>query len=217
MARRGSALLPCLAVAAAFCAAWCLVAQEPAQKVFVPPQVRGGAAAGLAAAIVAASAAAPLPAEAVSAKFDIFGFGSSGFSDPYSANDADAISPYSQFSNPAVGEKALCDKTNKDRVEKKKVALKNSFSRIEKIPQFISNRQGEEIKSTLTLQTYVMRSNMEFLSGSRDSAAFEKARAFFQDVADVGVGARDKRWPLAAESYDKAQNVLSQWNLMVKF
>merc|ERR1719436_631896 len=217
MVRRGSALLPCLAVAAAFCVAWCLFVQEPAQVVFVPPQLRGGAAAGLAAAVVAASAAGPLPAEAVSAKFDVFGFGSSGYSDPYAANDADAISPYSQFSNPAVGEKALYDKSDRDRVEKKKAALKNSFSRIEKIPQFISNRQGEEVKSTLTLQTYVMRANMEFLSGGRDSAAFEKARAFFQDVADVGVGARDKRLPLAAESYQKAADDLSQWKQMVNF
>merc|ERR1719189_3527365 len=217
MARRGSALLPCLAVTAAFCVAWCLVVQEPAQVVFVPPQVRGGAAAGLAAAVVAASAAAPLPAEAVSAKFDVFGFGGSGYSDPYTANDADAISPYSQFSNPAVGEKALYDNTNKDRIEQKKAALKNSFSRIEKIPQFISNRQGEEVKSILTLQTYVMRANMEYLSGARDSAAFEKARDFFQNVADVGVGARDKRWPLAAESYAKAQSDLAQWKGMVNF
>merc|ERR1711879_993465 len=89
MARRGSALLPCLAVAAA--------------------------------AIVAASVAGPLPAEAISAKFDIFGFGGSGYSDPYAANDADAISPYSQFSNPKVGEKALYDEdVVKQRTAQKK-------------------------------------------------------------------------------------------------
>merc|ERR1712050_713305 len=94
---------------------------------------------------------------------------------------------------------------------------KNSFSRLEKIPEYIANRQGEEIKSVLTLQTYMMRSSMEFLSGTKDSTAFTKAREFFQDVADVGVGARDKRWPLAAESYDKAMRDLSDLKNMVSF
>merc|ERR1712050_550370 len=94
---------------------------------------------------------------------------------------------------------------------------KNSFSRLEKIPEYIANRQGEEIKSVLTLQTYMMRSSMEFLSGAKDSTAFAKARQFFQDVADVGVGARDKRWPLAAESYDKATRDLEDWKRQVAF
>merc|ERR1712066_388826 len=99
----------------------------------------------------------------------------------------------------------------------KKTQLKGSFSRLEKIPKFISNRQGEEIKSVLTLQLYQMRSNMEYLSGERDSTAFAKARAFFQDVADIGVGARDKKWPLAQESYDQAMRDLADWKRMVAF
>merc|ERR1712187_94861 len=99
----------------------------------------------------------------------------------------------------------------------KKTQLKDSFSRLEKIPTFVANRQGEEIKSTLTLQTYMMRANMEYLSGGRDSTAFAKARSFFQNVADVGVGARDKRWPLAQESYEKAQADLNEWKQMVRF
>merc|ERR1712039_991788 len=104
-----------------------------------------------------------------------------------------------------------------EQIDKKKTALKNSFGRLDKIPEFIKNRQGEEIKSTLTLQTYVMRANMEFLSGGRDSPAFAQARAFFQDVADIGVGARDKRWPLAQESYDQAQRDLDEWKRFVGF
>lgn len=194
---------------------WSLLSRREAQETFVPAQLRGGAAASLAAAVVAASMAGPLPAEAVSAKFDVFGFGSSGYSDPYSANDADAISPYSQFSNPKVGDKPLYDKDDKDLRARKTAALENSFGRLKKIPQYIANRQGEEIKSVLTLQTYVMRANMEFLSGGRDSSGFAKAREFFQDVADIGVGARDKRWPLAAESYTQAMQDLSDWKKMV--
>merc|ERR1740122_803398 len=108
------------------------------------------------------------------------------------------------------------DVVNK-RIKDKKTALVNSFGRIEKIPVFIQNRQGEEIKSTLTLQTYVMRANMEYLSGERSSPAFKKARDFFQDCADIGVGARDKRWPLAQESYDKALSDLNAWKGMVNF
>ena len=119
--------------------------------------------------------------------------------------------------NPAVGEKALDDKTDKVSIEKKKTALKNSFSRIEKIQVFIGNRQSEEIKSVLTLQTDVMRANMEYLSGDRDSAALAKVCDFFHDVADIGVGARDKRWPLAQGSYDKAKDNLAAWKAMVGF
>merc|ERR1719433_1073464 len=216
MARRG-VLLPYIAVAATLCISLCFI-REQAQLVFLPPLRGETAAAGLAAAIVAGSVAGPLPAEAISAKFDIFGFGSSGYSDPYAANDADAYSPYSQFSNPNSGEKALYDDSVvKARADQKKTALKNSFGRIEKIPEFIKNRQGEEIKSTLTLQTYVMRANMEFLSGGRNSVAFQKARDFFQDCADIGVGARDKRWPLAQESYEKAQRDLNEWKRIVSF
>eukprot|EP00420_Gonyaulax_spinifera_P032960 CAMPEP_0197889204 /NCGR_PEP_ID=MMETSP1439-20131203/23802_1 /TAXON_ID=66791 /ORGANISM="Gonyaulax spinifera, Strain CCMP409" /LENGTH=215 /DNA_ID=CAMNT_0043509163 /DNA_START=63 /DNA_END=710 /DNA_ORIENTATION=+ len=215
MARRsGSSLPACVAIAAACGTALRFVATRQAEAAFVPPQqLRGSAAAGLAAAVVAGSVLGPLPADAVTAKFSIFGFGD-GNSDPYSANDADGYSPYSQFSS---GKDAIYKKGTDERVQRKKTALNDSFQRLEKIPKFIRNRQGEEIKSTLSLQLYVMRANMEYLSGARDSPAFKKARDFFQDIADLGVGARDKRWSLADDSFSAAMAALREWKGLVAY
>mmetsp|Transcript_16443 Transcript_16443/g.51665 ORF Transcript_16443/g.51665 Transcript_16443/m.51665 type:complete len:217 (-) Transcript_16443:88-738(-) len=216
MARSSSAALPACLAALAVCGALlrCLPGKQ-AETAFVPPQsLRGQAAAGAAAAaLLAASVAGPAPAEAISAKFSVLGFGDA-LSDPYVANDVDAVSPYSQFSNPA---KAIYKKGTDDAVQRKKDNLADSFKRLEKVPQFIRAKKGEEVKSTLTLQLYTMRSNMEYLSGERESPAFTKAREFFQDVADTGVGALNKDWSLAQESYDKAMNKLTVWKTMVNY
>jgi len=208
MAPRGTTLLPaCLA-------ALCLLQVLPraAGPAFVPPQ-RREAAAGLAAALLAAAAAGPQPAEAVTAKFSFFGFGD-GFSDPYKANDDDAVSPYSQFSNP---KDSIYMKGNADIIARKKKQLDNSFARLEKIPALLSAKAGEEVKAILTLQLYSMRENMEYLSGERDSADFKKAREFFQEIADVGVGNVQRNWPYAQTNYDSAMSSLSEWKNMVTY
>mmetsp|Transcript_16440 Transcript_16440/g.51658 ORF Transcript_16440/g.51658 Transcript_16440/m.51658 type:complete len:217 (-) Transcript_16440:97-747(-) len=216
MARSSSAALPACLAALAVCGALlrCLPGKQ-AETAFVPPQsLRGQAAAGAAAAaLLAASVAGPAPAEAISAKFSVLGFGDA-LSDPYVANDVDAVSPYSQFSNP---KKAIYKKGTDAIVQRKKAALDDTFKRLEKLPGFIQKKQGEEIKSVLTLQTYTMRSNMEYLSGEPDSEAFAKARDFFQDIADTGVGALGKDWSLAQESFDKAMNKLTVWKTMVNY
>merc|ERR1712127_82833 len=142
-----------------------------------------------------------------------FGFGD-GFSDPYKANDDDAVSPYSQFSNP---KDSIYFKGEADIITRKKKQLADSFDRLEKIPALLSAKAGEEVKAILTLQLYSMRSNMEYLSGERDSAAFKQARQFFQEVSDVGVGNRQKNFDYAQQNYDSAMSSLSQWKDMVNY
>uniref|UniRef100_A0A7S4WCD0 Uncharacterized protein n=1 Tax=Alexandrium monilatum TaxID=311494 RepID=A0A7S4WCD0_9DINO len=213
MARRAGALLPVCLAALCLCGLLQLLPRS-VDPAFVPPQrLRGEAAAGVAAALLAAAAAGPLPVEAVTAKFSIFGFGD-GYSDPYQANDADAISPYSQFSNP---KDSIYKKGTDDIVARKKKQLDDSFGRLDKIPGLLRAKAGEEVKSILTLQLYTMRANMEYLSGEVDSAEFGKARDFFQEVADVGVGNRQKNWDFAQESYDKAMRSLGEWKTMVRY
>uniref|UniRef100_A0A7S4VZB1 Uncharacterized protein n=1 Tax=Alexandrium monilatum TaxID=311494 RepID=A0A7S4VZB1_9DINO len=212
MARRGAAVLP--ACLAALCLCGALRWLAPQGGAFVPPQrLRSEAAAGAAAALLAAAAAGPMPAEAVTAKFSFFGFGD-GYSDPYQANDADAISPYSQFSNP---KDSIYKKGTDEIVERKKTQLNDSFGRLGKIPALLRVKAGEEVKSILTLQLYMMRANMEYLSGATDSAEFVKAREFFQDIADVGVGNRQKNWDFAQNSFDKAMQSLGEWKTMVRY
>jgi len=181
---------------------------------FVPPQrLRDGLAGGLAAGVLAASVLGPLPADAATAKFSVFGFGD-GVSDAYQQIDADAISPYSQFSNP---KDAIYKKGDDFYVQKKKTQLADSFKRLEKIPGFIQAKNKEDIKSILTLQLYTMRANMEYLSGTKDSAPWKKAREFFQDVADVGVLTLQANWEGASVAYGKATSDLGEWKGLVAY
>merc|ERR1711972_780362 len=132
----------------------------------------------------------------------------------YMANDADAVSPYSQFSNP---EDAIYEKGSDPIIERKKKQLDESFKRLEKIPKLLQAKAGEEVKAILTLQLNSMRGNMEYISGKRDSAEFEKAREFFQQVADVGVGNVQRKWDYAQECYDDSMRTLDTWKMMVSY
>ena len=119
-------------------------------------------AAARAAASAAASVGGAEPANADIAKFSVFGFGG-GASDPYAANDDDQPNPYSPFSN--KGDRTFKE-TDGAYLAKKKTALTESFKRLDKIPEFIKTKQSENLKSVLTLQTYMMRANMEYVSAN---------------------------------------------------
>ena len=197
MARKSSRALSLALVA--------LAAYGTAQLAFVQPaQLRTAA---LAAALAAASVGGAQPASADIAKFSVFGFGG-GASDPYAANDDDQPNPYSQFSN---NKERSFKETDGKYLEKKKTALTESFKRLEKIPALIKTKQSENLKSALTLQTYMMRANMEYVSANgppfyRDetTSAYKKSQEFFQDIADLGVAGHDKKWKEADVYYNKA-------------
>merc|ERR1719262_1243633 len=174
-----SSLLPrCLLVAAIVAAAnW-------GSTVFVP-STRRQAAAGLAASV----SAMLLNTEAVQAKkgtkFSVFGFGD-GYSDPYATMDVDSPSPYSEFSNP---ESRIKFEQNPEIVARKKENLRDSFSRLEKVPELIRTRNSEDLKSLLTLQLYTMRG----------------------DIAQLGVYGGRKKWAEATTVYNSAMATLEKW------
>jgi len=215
-------LLPaCLATAAVAGAVVLLRRPAASTDAFVAPNLRGEAAAALAAAVVAGSLGAPGPAEAAS-KFSFFGFGD-GASDAYAQIDSDQKNPYSQFSNPK-------DRIFKEDAEmymqKKKVALDESFKRLTRAPQLIKTKQSENLKSLLTLQLEMMRQNMEYITAKgapgyrnndESTPAFQTANAFFQDISDLNVYGKSKNWPKAAVAYDNAMVKLDAWKQLVAY
>ncbi|CAE8611500.1 unnamed protein product [Polarella glacialis] len=207
---RSSNLLPALLLALVLGVALRsqLRAGSAQEETFVP-QLRGGA---LAAAILAASLVAPGPALANPPRVSFFGFGDGVNSDVYSQIDADAYSPYSQYStNPDYNpqEKGLVDR-NKDEAAE-------SFRLIRQIPDLIKTKQSENIKSILTGRTATMRENMEYLSGKRTSPEYLKARAYMQKIADLGVSSLAKQWKVASVEYAEAQTLQAEWMAAVKF
>merc|ERR1719168_24370 len=159
---------------------------------------------------------------AAAAKFSVFGFGD-GASDAYAQIDADQKNPYNQFSNP---KDRLYKEDAAEYMNKKKVALDESFKRLGRVPEFIRTKQSENLKSLLTLQLEMMRQNMEYITakgapGYRNNdettPAFQKANAFFQDMSDLNVYGKSKKWPEAADSYQKAMSKLGEWKQLVAY
>merc|ERR1712014_253745 len=137
--------------------------------------------------------------------------------------DDDSYSPYDQFSS---GKDRMFKADDKVYLERKKTALDESFKRLERVPALIKSKESENLKSLLTLQLYTMRGNVEYIMAKgapffRDDdetkPAFVKANAFFQDISDLGVYGKSKRWPEATESYNKAMIKLGEWKTLVGY
>lgn len=104
--------------------------------------------------------------------------------------------------------------------------MDESFKRLEKVPKLIKSKESENLKSLLTLQLYTMRSNMEYLTAggapfyrddNENKPAFVKANQFFQDLSDLGVYGKSKKWPEATESYNKAMTKLGEWKKLMSY
>mmetsp|Transcript_31625 Transcript_31625/g.71703 ORF Transcript_31625/g.71703 Transcript_31625/m.71703 type:complete len:219 (+) Transcript_31625:129-785(+) len=217
MARFGSRVLPS-AVAALALAGICWL-----PGCFVPAVDRR--------AVIAAAAAASIAgqqkeARAAQARFSVFGFDGSGkgaVSDAYQQIDPDAISPYSQFSNPKDSEytnnKALQEKL----YERNKARVIEYVSMLDKVPELIQKKQSENLKSLLTTKLYSLRESMEYVTTKgtpfyrkNDAAGMKEADIFFQDLADLGVAGRERNWGWATESYDKSKGSFKAWMDVVK-
>merc|ERR1712217_569966 len=105
----------------------------------------------------------------------------------------------------------------------KKASLDERF---ERVPKLIKSKESENLKSLLTLQVYTMRQNMEYITtggvpfyrdDNEKTPAFKKANAFFQDIADLGVYGKSKKWPEATEAYNKAMVQLEEWKKLVGY
>merc|ERR1711979_83677 len=106
-----------------------------------------------------------------------------------------------------MGKDRLFKEDAPEYLQKKKVALDESFKRLERAPQLIKTKQSENLKSLLTLQLEMMRQNMEYITakgapGYRNNdettPEFSKHTAFFQDISDPNVYGKSKKWPEAA-------------------
>mmetsp|Transcript_39365 Transcript_39365/g.83857 ORF Transcript_39365/g.83857 Transcript_39365/m.83857 type:complete len:213 (+) Transcript_39365:76-714(+) len=212
MPRLSSTALPVCLVALLASAA--LLSILPSQQVaFVPPTRRGALAASLAAALATATVAVPEPAEAATtAKFSIFGYGNGYQSDPYNLNDADAESPYSQFSNP---KDAIYKKQDDVYINSKKALLSKAFSKLDDVAGFIKEKNPEQLK--MATQLGQMRPSLIYISGDEGTPAYNKAREFLQEMSDMGVQARAKKWPGVESSYNKAMSKLQEWKSIVNF
>merc|ERR1712060_718920 len=133
-------------------------------QVFLGPQAR----AGLAAAVLASSMATTLPAEAVTPKFSVFGIGSPGaVSDAYNQNDADAVSPYSQFSNP----KDAIYKDGDDSYKSiNKKIVERGLARLTAIPALMKANSPQGVMQQL--QSDEMARSIQYMSLPESSPAW---------------------------------------------
>jgi len=216
MARAGSRVLP-----AAF-AAIALAGIRLLPGCFVPAVDRR--------AVIAAAAAAAVvgqqeQAQAAQARFSVFGFDGSGkgaVSDAYQQIDPDAVSPYSQFSNPSKSDYTNDKDLQQKILERNKARVVEYVKMLDKVPELIKEKRSSDLQSLLTTKMYSLREVMEYVTTKgtpyyRDENAVGKkeAKQFFQDLADLGVAGRERNWGWASESYEKSKDSFKTWMTMV--
>jgi len=212
MARAGSRVLPVVFVALA------LVGICGPPSCFVPAVDRRAVIAAVAGAAVAGQ---QQQAQAAQARFSVFGFDGSGkgaVSDAYQQIDADAVSPYSHFSNPKNSDYTK-DKQLQDKIlERNKARVVEYVKLLDKIPQLIKEKRSEDLKALTTNKLYSLREVMEYVTTKgtpyyRDENAVGKkeAKIFFQDLSDLGVAGRTRNWEWATECYERSKGDFKQW------
>merc|ERR1719262_727870 len=210
MARAGSGVLP-----AAF-AAFALAGICWLPGCFVPAVDRRAV---IAAAAAAAVAGQQQQAQAAQARFSVFGFDGSGkgaVSDAYQQIDPDAISPYSQFSNPKDSDYTNDKKLQQKILERNKAKVVEYVKLLDKVPDLIKKKEAENIKSVLTTKMYSLREVMEYVTTkgtpfyrSEDAVGKKEAKQFFQDLG-LGLGVlREVQGQL--QDVDVPGGPLSRW------
>jgi len=216
MPRAGSRVLPVAFVALAL-AGTCWP-----PSCFVPAVDRRAV---IAAAAAAAVAGQQQQAQAAQARFSVFGFDGSGkgaVSDAYQQIDPDAVSPYSQFSNPKdsfyTNDKNLQQKI----YERNKAKVVEYVKLLDKVPELIKAKRSEDLKGLLTTKMYSLREVMEYVTTkgtpfyrAEDAVGKKEAKQFFQDLADLGVAGRERNWEWATESYEKSKGSFKEWMSLV--
>merc|ERR1711879_1059959 len=100
-------------------------------------------------------------------------------------------------------------------INTKKMILRKAFERLELVRDFIKDKNPEQIK--LATQLGQMRPSIIYISGDEGTPAYNKAREFLQEMSDMGVQARAKKWPGVKVSYEKAMTKLAEWKSIVNF
>jgi len=176
-----------------------------------------------AAAAVAALAGQQSPAEAAQARFSVFGFDTDGrgaISDAYQQIDPDAISPYSQFSNPSKSTYTNDDAVKQAIINRQKGKVIDCVKRLDEVPELIRTKRSEDLKGLLGTRLGVLREAMEYLTTGgapwyrtpeEKAAGMREANAFFQDLSDLGVAGRQFNWAAATEYYEKSKSNFKAW------
>merc|ERR1712014_70568 len=151
--------------------------------------------------------------EAVTPKISIFGLGASGaVSDAYNQNDADAISPYSQFPNPkgAIYEDGA---DNYKAINKRNV--ERGFQRLEPIPTLLKRKNVQGVMQQL--QSDDMKRSIEYMSKPEGSNAWETKKEILTALNDLGAFNNQRKWGAAQETYTELQGLISKWKSQVNF
>lgn len=171
---------------------------------------------GLAAATLAAA-----PAHA--AKFSVFGFGAEGaksVSDPYSKNDVDGYSPYSEFSNIEDKDANLYKPFSESYMNKRRKMIKISEDRLKQVvPGALAAANKEEVKMETTRQVYMLRDSMSYLADAAkiqgDNSPTEIKNKFFDQIGDMKVLATVGRFSEASQKYEDMMGTLSEFRSSV--
>merc|ERR1711920_15141 len=170
------------------------------------------AASAMAAAIVASSLVPAMPADAVVPKASLFGLGSDAISDAYNQNDADAISPYSQFSNPK-------DAIYKDGADMYKTSNKKNiergFKRLESIPALLKANSPTGVMQSL--QSNDIARSIEYMSLPEGSPAWQTREEIVQTIGDLGAFSKFRKFKEAKEYYDVLQSKIAMWKTQVNY
>merc|ERR1712190_169563 len=162
-------------------------------------------------AVMASTMATTLPADAAVPKIAIFGLGNpTAMSDAYNQNDADAISPYSQFPNPkgAIYEDGA---DNYKTINKRNV--ERSFQRLEPIPTLLKRKNVQGVMQQL--QSDDMKRSIEYMSKPEGSAAWETKDQILTALNDLGAFNNQRKWGMAQETYTELQGLISKWKSQV--
>merc|ERR1712151_297305 len=158
------------------------------------------------------------------ARFSLFGFDNGGgaVSDAYQQIDPDAVSPYSQFSNPKDSD-YMNDKNLQQKIlERNKAKVVEYVKLLDKVPELIKRKESENLKSLLTTKLYSLREVMEYVTTKgtpfyrqEEAVGKKEAKEFFQNLADLGVAGRTRNWEWATESYEKSKDSFKEWMTLV--
>merc|ERR1712060_1035598 len=135
----------------------------------------------------------------------------------------DAISPYSQFSNPKNSEYTN-DQSLRDKIyQRNKGKVIEFVKSLDKVPELIKLKQSENLKSLLTARLGMLRDYMEYITSkgspayrNDNAAGMKDADLFFQDLADLGVAGAQRNWGWANEAYEKSKSSFRAWKDVVQ-
>merc|ERR1712066_290764 len=116
-------------------------------------------------------------------------------------NDADAISPYSQFPNP------------KGAIYQQ--IVERGFSRLPAIPELIKKKNVQGVMQML--QSDGIKRGISYMSKPEGSPAWQTQKEILTTMSDVGAYNNQRKWGAAQQSYDELMGLIGKWKQQVNF